>query len=86
MIDDDRYGLHLITEVGEPPHIAKSNGVAKSWQEEIKLSRPGAPANDHIVMKIWRCPAIIEDQKDTRCIDVEDCEIQKYDEADISSL
>ena len=27
---DRLYGLHLITEVGEPPHIAKSDGVAKS--------------------------------------------------------
>ena len=33
----------LVAEVGEPPDIAESNGVAEAGEEEVALVAPGAP-------------------------------------------
>ena len=40
----------LIAEVGEPPDIAESNGVAETGEEEVALVSPRAPLHLLLVL------------------------------------
>ena len=40
----------LVAEVGEPPDIAESNGVAEAGEEEVALVAPRAPLHLLLVL------------------------------------